>query len=179
MKSPSNGPSFEWIEFLASPFAISGDAWDKWLTTEEGQTLNANWQSIADCRVTINPIATLYYDETITEQDTRIISMNWCSRLPGVSYDEVQARHQNILANRTPDSPVAAWSIVYNGLGMRNAPGEYMHMLSFANNASLQAYMNNYANNEGWRARVAYETSYASCTGQNVYFAEVLHRPGE
>ena len=176
---PSNGPSFEWIEFLASPFAISGDAWDKWLTTEEGQTLNANWQSIADCRVTINPVATLYYDETITEQDTRIISMNWCSRLPGVSYDEVQARHQNILANRTPDSPVAAWSIVYNGLGMRNAPGEYMHMLSFANNASLQAYMNNYANNQGWRARVAYETSYASCTGQNVYFAEVLHRPGE
>ena len=122
-------------------------------------------------------MATLYVDDSIVEQDTRIVTMNWCSRLPGVTYDQIQDRHRSMLTNRSPDSPIVAWSIVYNGLGMRNAPGEYMHLLSFANNAALQAYMNNYANNEGWRGRVAYEASYASCTGQNVYFAEVLHRP--
>jgi hypothetical protein len=175
---PNNQPGYDWIELLAAPFEVSGEGWDKWLTTKEGQALNANWQSIADCRVSLNPIHTLYVDNTITAKDTRIVTMDWCSRLPGVSYDHIQEKHDSMLANRAPNSPVSAWSIVYKGLGMRNAPGEYMHMLSFANNAGLNAYMNNYANNEGWRQREAYQTSYASCSGQNVYFAEVLNRPG-
>ena len=174
---PNDQPEFEWIELLAAPFEVSGEAWDKWLMTEEGQALNENWQSIADCQVSLNPIATQYVDETIINKETRIITMDWCSRLPGVSYDQLQDKHDSMLANRSSDSPVRAWSIVYTGLGMRNAPGEYMHMLSFANNAGLNAYLNNYANNEGWRQRDSYQTSYASCTGQNVYFANVLNRP--
>jgi hypothetical protein len=40
------------------------------------------------------------------------------------------------------------------------------------------ARQNELANNEGWRQRLAYETSYADCTGENVYYAEVLNRPG-
>jgi len=115
---PNNQPVYEWIEFLAAPFEVSGEAWDKWLMTKEGQALNANWQSIADCRVSLNPIFTLYVDKTITAQDTRIVTMDWCSRLPGVSYDQLDEKHNNMLANRAPDSPVSAWSIVYNGLGM-------------------------------------------------------------
>ena len=175
---PNNQSGYEWIELLAAPFEVSGEAWDKWQTTKEGQALNEDWQSIADCRVSLNPIFTLFADETITAKDTRIITMDWCSRLPGVSYDHLQEKHDGMLANRSPDSPVKAWSIMYTGLGMRNAPGEYMHMLSFSDNAGLNAYMNNYANNDGWRQRESYQTSYATCTGQNVYFAEVLNRPG-
>jgi hypothetical protein len=176
---PNNQNGYEWIELLAAPFEVSGKGWDKWLTTKEGQALNEDWQSIADCQVSLNPIFTLYADETITAKDTRIVTMDWCSRLPGVSYDQLQEKHNSMLAISAPDSPVRAWSIVYKGLGMRNAPGEYMHMLSFGDNAGLNDYMNNYANNDGWRQSQSYQTSYASCTGKNVYFAEVLNRPGE
>lgn len=177
---PANSPGYEWIELLVTSFENSGEAWDKWLKTDEGAKLNENWQSIADCRVSVNPVYTMHYDNefAISEENTRIITMDWCSRLPGVTYDQLEDKHQDMLANRIPGSSVSAWSIVYNGLGMRDAPGEYMHMLSFSDNAALQAYLNNYSNGEGWRNRVAYETSYAACSGQNVYFAEVLNRPG-
>lgn len=175
---PADQPGYEWIEFLAAPFEVSGAGWDKWLGTESGQALNDNWQDTADCRVSINPIFTHFADETITSKDTRIVTLDWCTRLPGVTYDQLNDKHDNMLANRSPESPVSAWSIMYTGFGMRNAPGEFMHMLSFADNAALNAYMNHRANNEGWRQREAYQTSYASCTGQNVYFAEVLNRPG-
>ena len=176
---PANSPGFDWIELLVTSFENSGAAWDKWLKTDEGAKLNANWQSIADCRVSVNPVVTMHYENALamSKDNTRIITMNWCSRLPGVTYDQLEEKHQSMLANRVPGSPISGWSIVYNGLGMRNAPGEYMHMLSFADNAALQAYLNNYSNGEGWRNRVAYETSYATCSGQNVYFAKVLNRP--
>ena len=121
---PNNQSGYEWIELLAAPFEVSGEAWDKWQTTKEGQALNEDWQSIADCSVSLNPIFTLFADETITAKDTRIITMDWCSRLPGVSYDHLQEKHDGMLANRSPDSPVKAWSIMYTGLGMRNAPGD-------------------------------------------------------
>ena len=174
---PNNGTSIEWIEILASPFSVSGEAWDKWLTTEDGQKLNARWQTLADCRVSVNPVFTLFADPAITAQDTRVMTLNWCTRNPGVSSDQVQARHRSVLAGRTSDSPISAWSISYNGLGRRKAPGDYLHMMSFADNAALMRYMDGYANNEGWRRRQDYETSYASCTGQNAYFVNVLNRP--
>jgi len=178
VRQPNNQPGFEWIDFLAAPFEVNGEGWDKWLTTKEGQALSKKGQAIADCRVSLNPLRTLYADKAITAEDTRVVTMDWCTRLPGVSYDQLQAKHSSMLENRAEDSPVRAWSIVYTGLGMRNAPGEYMHLLSFSDHAGLSAYMNNYANNDGWRQREDYQKSYASCTGQNAYFATVINRPG-
>ena len=176
--SPEGQPGFDWIEMIAAPFEISGAGWDAWLGTERGQALNAAWQEIADCRVTMNQLFTMFVDDEISAQDTRVVSMDWCTRHAGVSYDQTTAAHSEIVANRSEDSPVSAWSVVYPGLGMRNAPGEYMHLLSFANSAALHSYRDAFANNEGWRQRESYESTLASCTGENVYFAQVLNRPG-
>ena len=40
------------------------------------------------------------------------------------------------------------------------------------------AWQDDWANNEGWRLQRDYEASYAQCTGENVYHARVLNRPG-
>jgi hypothetical protein len=61
---------------------------------------------------------------------------------------------------------------------MRDAPGEFANILSFEDANGLMAWQNNLANNGGWRMREDYMTSYASCSGDNVYYAEVLNRPG-
>ena len=95
-----------------------------------------------------------------------------------MTWDQMNDRHSEMASSYTTDSPIKAWTIVYPGLGIRNPIGEFAHMISYADANGLMARQNNLANNEGWRQRLAYETSYAECGGENVYYAEVLNRPG-
>ena len=64
------------------------------------------------------------------------------------------------------------------GLGGRNTPGDFAHILSFADMQGIMAWQNNWANNQGWRQTQDYQASYAECTGHNTYHARVLNRPG-
>ena len=77
----ADGPQFEFIDMLISPFGVSGDAWNKWLTTEDGQKLNQQWASTADCRVVVNAAFIMALDqETLSARDDRVMSLNWCTR---------------------------------------------------------------------------------------------------
>jgi hypothetical protein len=174
----ANAPiEFEFIDFLVSPYAKSGDAWQKWLTTEQGQKINAQWQETAECRVSVNPTFIRFADREALSGDTRVMTINWCTVREGVTPDQLAAKHDSLMANRSSDSPLKAWSVMFPGLGVRNAPGDFAHFLSFADMDGLMAYQNDMANNEGWRRRADYERSYAECTGENVFHMQVLHRP--
>ena len=106
------------------------------------------------------------------------MTIDWCTRREGVSADQLIAKHQEYAADWTADSPIKAWSTLYPSLGIRNAPGEFAHMLSFTDANGLMAYQNAISNEGGWRQRMDYMTSYADCIGENVYSARVLNRPG-
>ena len=178
--SPRNAAtsSFDFIEMLASSFQKSGDGWKKWLSTKEGAKLNATWQSIAECRVSINAFAMPYADtEKLATLNERVITFNWCTRHDGVTWDDITAVHQQGVANRPEDSAVISWALMFPGVGVNNPPGEFAHVLSFADTTGLMASLDRLANKEGWRQREQYETNYASCTGQNAYLATVLNRP--
>lgn len=168
---------YQFVDMLAAPYSVSGAAWDKWLGTEEGQRVNKLWQETAKCRVTVNPVFVRFADQEALKGDSRVMTINWCTRHEGVSTAQLIAKHDAVLASRPDNSTVAAWSVMGTGLGSRNAPGDFAHLLSFRNAADLMAYQNSLANEEGWRIRQDYETSYASCTGENVYQIQVLNRP--
>ena len=174
---PNSGIDFTWIDILASSYSASGSAWDKWLNTDDGQKVNEQWVETTDCRVSINPAFNLFLDSEGLAGDTRIMTFNWCTRKEGVTWDQLNARHSELLAGRADDSPAKSWTIMYPGLGIRNPIGEFAHLVSFADVSGLMASQNALANQEGWRQRAAYYTSYADCTGENVYQAEVLNRP--
>ena len=106
------------------------------------------------------------------------MAFNWCTRNEGVSTDQLIEKHRQIASTWNTDSPIKAWTIMYPGLGSRNTPGEFAHLLSFEDASGLMAWQNATANDEGWRRRQDYETSYADCIGENVYYVEVLNRPG-
>ena len=178
--SPRNSttPGFDFIEMLASSFEQSGQAWKKWLSTKEGQKLNDTWQSLAECRVAINSFAMRYADiETLNTLDERVITFEWCTRNEGVAWDDLAPVHQQAVDNRPDNSSVLSWAIMFPGVGVNNAPGEFLHMFTFADTIGLMAHRNRIANEEGWRQREDYQTNYASCTGQNAYLATVLNRP--
>lgn len=177
--SPDGGVDYDWIDFLIGPYSVSGDAWTKWLTGEAGQEINADWLETANCRVVVNPAFIMVLDqEALSSRDDRVMTINWCTRNDGVTTDQMIARHQQMASTWTTDSPIKAWSIMYPGLGVRNPIGEFAHILSFEDANGLMAWQNAIANEEGWRQRQDYFTSYADCVGENVYYGEVLNRPG-
>ncbi len=179
VSQPENAPPFDFMEMLVSPFNVSADGWSKWLSSEEGQKLNEQWQDTADCRVSMNSGRIHVIDqEALAATDERILTFNWCSRNDGVSTDQVIAKHQQMAAGWTKEAPVKAWLTLVPMLGNRNAPGGFAHLLSFENMQGLMAWQNNMANEQGWRQRQDYEVSYAACTGDNAYHARVLNRPG-
>jgi hypothetical protein len=173
----SSNMEFDWIDLMISPYQVAGNAWDRWLSTESGRKINEDWSETADCQVSMNPLFNMYIDREALSGNTRVMTFNWCTRREGVSWDQLLARHDAMLASRPDDSPINAWTIGYPGLGTRNVPGEFFHLLSFANASGAMAFQNVLANAEGWRQREDYMTSYASCTGENAYHVEVLNRP--
>lgn len=174
-----DGPQFDFIDMLIGPFENTGSGWTKWLTDEDGQKLNSQWQDVASCRVSINAAFIVHLDQAaLSATDERMMVFNWCSRKEDVSTDQLIAKHQQLAAGMTDASPIKAWTIMYPGLGSRGTPGEFAHLLSFADANGLMAWQNALANEEGWRLRQDYETSYADCIGDNVYHARVLNRPG-
>ena len=177
--APNGGGNFDFMDMLIGPYEVSGRSWSAWLASEDGRQINGQWLDTADCRVAVNAAFIAVIDrETLSNSDTRVMSFNWCSRHEGVSWDQLNAKHRELAADWTSDSPVKAWSIVYPGLGSRNTPGQYAHLLSFADANGLMARQNAIANDGGWRVRDDYETAYAECVGENVYSVEVLNRPG-
>ena len=46
-----NPDTYEFLDIMVSSYERQGKGWDLWLTTKEGQKLNAQWQSVADCYV--------------------------------------------------------------------------------------------------------------------------------
>lgn len=178
-KSSGQAASFEWIEIMASPFEKWGIGWDKWLGTKDGSRLNEQWQELANCQVAVHQVFNLYIDRERLSDDSRVITMNWCTRNEGVTFQQLSAQHRRAAASMNMDnSQVVAWNIVYPGLGARNTPGQFLHMMSYANHRDLMLSRDTFANGGGWQRRAAYEASYATCTGSNVYQAEVLHVPG-
>ena len=181
MLSPNTnaGADIDFIDMLIGPYEVSGSSWTKWLTEEDGQKISAQWQETADCRVAVNPAFILAIDrDAMSSRDDRVMAFNWCTRNEGVSTDQLIAKHQEIASTWSTDSPIKAWTLMYPGLGSRNTPGEFAHLLSFEDASGLMAWQNATANEEGWRIRQDYETSYANCIGENVYYVEVLNRPG-
>jgi len=180
--SPPQGETelgFDFIEMLFSPFDVAGRGWTQWLTTDEGRKLNAQWQAAANCRVSISAAFINVIDPAaLSATNDRVMVLNWCTRREGVSVDQLVAKHQQIASGWTPEAPLKAWATVYPSLGSRNTPGEFAHLLMFTDANGLMAYQNGLANNEGWRNRLDYETSYAECVGDNVYYGQVLHRVG-
>ena len=174
---PGENMQFEWIDLLISSFEKSGDGWNKWLSTDSGQRLNAQWNASADCRVSMNPIFNQFIDTDALSSDTRIMTFNWCTVNDGVTTDALMARHDSMVENRAEDAPVKAWNIIIPGLGNRNPPGDFAHLLSFNDANGLMAFQNGIANEGGWRQRQEYFRSFATCSGENAYQGRVLNRP--
>ncbi|MBT3428658.1 MAG: hypothetical protein HOL98_13855 [Gammaproteobacteria bacterium] len=171
-------PGYDFIEYLYSDYETSGNGWDKWLSTPDGQKLAAEWQATATCHVKMASLYVQHRDPRIMTDDDRVITQNWCTRNDGVSPDQLIAKHREVAENYPDDASNMAWAILYPQIGGAHAPGDFAHVNAYPDVAALMARQSWYNNDEGWRAIRDYNVSYASCRGESAFVEKVLHRPG-
>ncbi len=174
----ANNPGYDFVEYLYSDYETSGNGWDKWLGTPDGQKLAVAWQDTAVCHVKMGSLYMQYRDPAIYTDNDRIVTQNWCTRNAGVSPDQLIAKHQQIAEAYPEGISNIAWGILYPQIGGAHAPGAFAHVNAYPDVAALMARQAWYNNDEGWRAVRDYNVSYASCRGESAFVEQVLHRPG-
>lgn len=176
--NPNNRSKTEFVEHLVSDHATSGKAWDLWLSTPEGQKLNEEWQSIAQCDMKMATLNTQWANvEALNSDDTRFAMWNWCTRKEGVSVDSLVAKHASIAATFPDGVANIGWFTYLPILGGANAPGTFANIIVFPDMAGLMEHKQ-WLSEGGWKVRFDYY-NYVDCQGDYVNIEEVLHRPGQ
>ena len=177
-RNPNNRSKTEFVEFLVSDHATSGKAWDLWLSTPEGQKLNEEWQSIAQCDMKMATLNTQWANvDALNSDDSRFAMWNWCTRKEGVSVDSLLAKHAAIAKDYPDGVSNIGWFTYMPILGGANAPGTFANIIVFPDMAGLMAHKQ-WLSEGGWKVRYDYY-NYVDCAGDYVMSEEVLHRPGE
>jgi hypothetical protein len=177
-RNPNNRSKTEFVEFLVSDHATSGKAWDLWLSTPEGQKLNEEWQSIAQCDMKMATLNTQWANvDALNSDDSRFAMWNWCTRKEGVSVDSLIAKHAAIAKDYPDGVSNIGWFTYMPILGGANAPGTFANIIVFPDMAGLMAHKQ-WLSEGGWKVRYDYY-NYVDCAGDYVMTEEVLHRPSE
>ena len=177
-RNPNNRSKTEFVEFLVSDHATSGKAWDLWLSTPEGQKLNEEWQSIAQCDMKMATLNTQWANvDALNSDDSRFAMWNWCTRKEGVSVDSLIAKHAAIAKDYPDGVSNIGWFTYMPILGGANAPGTFANIIVFPDMAGLMSHKQ-WLSEGGWKVRYDYY-NYVDCAGDYVMTEEVLHRPGE
>ena len=176
----ASNPGYDFIEYLISDHETSGSSWSKWMTTKDGQKLNERWQDIATCYVKMGVLYVRYADqEANAKDDDRIVTMDWCTRREGISWDQLRAKHDQIEASFPEGVENIVWAIMSPNVGAADAPGEFAHINVFPDMNAFMARQKWLSHEEGWKVRDDYTSSYASCNGDSAFIEQVLHRPAQ
>ena len=176
--NPNDRSKTEFVEFLVSDHATSGKSWDLWLSTPEGQKLNEEWQSIAQCDVKMATVNTQWANvDALNKDDTRFAMWNWCTRKEGVSVDSLMAKHASIAKDYPEGVGNIGWFTYVPMIGGANAPGTFANITVFPDVARLMEHKQWLAEG-GWKVRYDYY-NYVDCVGDYVMIEEIMHRPGE
>lgn len=170
---------YDFVEFLATSFETQGKGWDKWLNTPDGQKLNERWQKLAHCDVKMANEFMLWADfEQMNSDNERVVVWNWCDRNPGVTWEQMNLKHRDMLQNRSEDRSNIGWALFFPHFGGANAPSEFAHGIVYPDVESLMNDAGNYASG-GWRFSEDYRNAYASCQGRYVMAETIMRRPGD
>ena len=171
--SPTTKIDFIFADF--APFENLSKAWDQYLVSESGALLQASLDEIATCNRSLHR----YYHQftKISDDKSRVLSMNWCSKKKSVSNDQLMAKHRSFAASSK--IRFLHWGIAVPAWGLRqdDIPGDYAHFIGYPDIKEALASQQDTATKGGWKNREEYLTYFADCSGENLWRFEIANIP--
>ena len=174
----ATGTSYDYIAFDFMTWAQFGKNWDLALKTKVGNGLMADYAEVEDCDAMIASVFPLMRKESNLQLTSSISVVEWCTRRPGVSQQQLGEKHRTVAAETKDSTTATWWGVGYPAGGLRDGlfPGDFFHLVSYPDMNAFAASRNDIANNGGWKMRADYYTSYADCSGEHVLAGEVVRR---
>jgi len=172
--SPKTTIDFIFADF--APFNQLSAAWDRFLVSESGAKLQSSLGEIANC----NRSMLRYYHQYTKYSDdkSRVLSMNWCSKKEAVSMEDLMAKHRSLA--ESPNKPFLHWGIAVPAWGLRrgDTQGSFAHFIGYADMNAAMAGQSDIATKGGWKDRREYLGSFADCSGENLWKFDIANIPG-
>ena len=170
------GATYDYIAFDFMDWEELGNEWDLYLGSKTGSAIASEYDKVEDCDALVSAVFPLLRRPEISSEESRVVTVQWCTRKDGVSADQLSSKHRAIAAENIDNELVGWWGVGYPMAGVRDGvfPGDFYHLVNYADMKTFAAAKNAIANEEGWRARADYYASYANCTGEHVMIGETV-----
>lgn len=171
--SPSTSVDFILADF--APFEKLSSAWDNYLVSKSGSKLQASLDEIATCDRSLHR----YYHQytKFSDDKSRVLSMNWCSKKESVSTKHLMAKHRSLATSS--DVRFLHWGIAVPAWGLRqdDIPGDYAHFIGYPDMKEALAGQQDTATKGGWKNREEYLSYFANCSGENLWRFDIANIP--
>jgi len=167
------------IDFILAdfaPFEQLSAAWDQLLVSRSGEKLQSSLDEIASCNRSMHR----YYHQYTKHSDdkSRVLSMNWCSKREVVSMEDLMAKHRSLA--KSPNKHFLHWGIAVPAWGLRkgDTQGSFAHFIGYPDMNAAMASQSEIATKGGWKGRQEYLSSFADCSGGNLWKFDIANIPG-
>ena len=108
------GATYDYIAFDFMDWEELGNEWDLYLDSKTGSEIASEYDKVEDCDALVAAVFPLLRRAEISSDDSRVVTVEWCTRKDGVSADQLSAEHRAIAAGNVDNRLVGWW-----GLGIR------------------------------------------------------------
>jgi len=165
-----------YFDFHLGTHELTGQVWKKWLRSEDGRKLNAEWQKIATCRVVMTTLFRRYAEGEPQAGDQRVVRINWCNKNEGKTWDQLRERHDRAAQSGGPSNGEAVfWGLIVPRVGGQDLPGDFAHVMTFNDMERFMAYQRWFDLEGGSASYGDYNSSYATCLGPSIFVEDVIH----
>ena len=166
------------IDFILADFVAFdqlGNAWDEFMVSPSGAKVQAALDKVATCNRSLHR----YYNQytKYSDDDRRVLSINWCTKKDEVSMENLMAKHRSFA--EPPNKHILHWGIAAPAWGVRTGDiqGDFAHFVGYPDMKAALADQNDIATKGGWKERRDYFSSYADCSGENLWKFDIANIP--
>lgn len=175
--TPSNETA-DYITMVYGSIPAFADGWTKWEKSERAAKVMESRSEVGNCHFKFNHVLYKYMDVPALEASPRrVIQTEWCRAKPGVTSEQLRAKHDSWLASNQDDLSMIGWAIILPQLGQASRKGSFMHFVIYDSIAGLMQNQNWLANGGGGASTQDYYNSYADCEGPSVWDGTLAQRP--
>ena len=176
----ANNKTADYITMVYGSIPAFAEGWDRWEQSSQAAKVMKTRSEVGDCHFKFNHVLYKHMNVPALEKtDRRVVQTEWCTPKPGVTSDQLKAKHDSWLTASKDKLNSIGWAIIIPKLGQANSAGSFMHFFIFDSLGALMRDQEWQANGGGAAGIQDYYNSYADCSGPSVWSGSLAQRPSQ